>query len=151
MHALTIPSLPVLLGGSWVVISGVISRITIVITRIRGLITLLITTHEHPSTATTTACASSETTTSTATLTPTKTTAKTGLTRMTATQRRRIPSYSLLLLQNTSYPALHAPMLPTLIMGSVSRTRKAMLVNCDHHDNQGTTVASSNRISLACY
>ena len=29
-----------LLGGSWVVISGVISRVTIVITHIRGLITL---------------------------------------------------------------------------------------------------------------
>ena len=35
-----------LLGGSWVVISGVISRVTI---HIRGLITLLITTHEPPS------------------------------------------------------------------------------------------------------
>ena len=33
-----------LLGGSWVVISGVIRRVTIVITHIRGLITLLITT-----------------------------------------------------------------------------------------------------------
>ena len=39
-----------LLGGSWVVISGVISRITIIITPIRGLITRLITTHEPPST-----------------------------------------------------------------------------------------------------
>ena len=39
-----------LLGGSWVVISGVISRVTIIITHIRGLITLLITTHEPPST-----------------------------------------------------------------------------------------------------
>ena len=38
-----------LLGGSWVVISGVISRVTILITHIRGLITLLITTHEPPS------------------------------------------------------------------------------------------------------
>ena len=41
-----------LLGGSWVVISGVISRVTIlniVITHIRGLLTPLITTHEHPS------------------------------------------------------------------------------------------------------
>ena len=37
-------SLPKLLGGSWVVISGVISRVTILITHIRGLITLLITT-----------------------------------------------------------------------------------------------------------
>ena len=33
------------LGGSWVATSGVISRVTIVITHIRGLITLLITTH----------------------------------------------------------------------------------------------------------
>ena len=38
-----------ILGGSWVVISGVISRVTILITHIRGLITLLITTHEPPS------------------------------------------------------------------------------------------------------
>ena len=38
-----------LLGGSWVVISRVISRITMVITYIRGLITPLITTHEPPS------------------------------------------------------------------------------------------------------
>ena len=40
-----------LLGGSWVVISGVITRVTIVITYIRGLIliTPLITTHEPPS------------------------------------------------------------------------------------------------------
>ena len=38
-----------LLGGSWAVISGVISRVTIVITHIRGLITPLITTHEPPS------------------------------------------------------------------------------------------------------
>ena len=35
------------LGGSWVAISGVISRVTI---HIRGRITLLITTHEPPST-----------------------------------------------------------------------------------------------------
>ena len=34
-----------LLGGSWVVIIGVISRVTI---HIRGLITPLITTHEPP-------------------------------------------------------------------------------------------------------
>ena len=34
------------LGGSWVVISGVISRVTILITPNRGLITKLITTHE---------------------------------------------------------------------------------------------------------
>ena len=38
-----------LLGGSWVVISGVISMVTIPITHIRGHITLLITTHEPPS------------------------------------------------------------------------------------------------------
>ena len=38
-----------LLGGSWVVISGVIIKVSIVITHIKGLITLLITTHEPPS------------------------------------------------------------------------------------------------------
>ena len=38
-----------MLGGSWVVISRVLSRITRLITQIRGLITLLITTHEPPS------------------------------------------------------------------------------------------------------
>ena len=38
-----------ILGGSWLVISRVISRVTIVITYIRGLITPLITTHEPPS------------------------------------------------------------------------------------------------------
>ena len=38
-----------LLGGSWVVLIGVISRVTIVITHIRGLITPLITTLEPPS------------------------------------------------------------------------------------------------------
>ena len=38
-----------LLGGSWVVISGVISRVTIVITQIGGLITPFITSHEPPS------------------------------------------------------------------------------------------------------
>ena len=38
-----------LLGGSWVVISGVISRVNVAISPIRGLITLLITTHEPPS------------------------------------------------------------------------------------------------------
>ena len=38
-----------LLGGSWVVISGVISRVTRLMTLIRVLITLLITTHEPPS------------------------------------------------------------------------------------------------------
>ena len=36
-------------AGSWVDISGVISRVTIIITHIRGLITPLITTHEPPS------------------------------------------------------------------------------------------------------
>ena len=39
-----------LLGGSWVVISRVISRVTLVMTYIRGLIAPLITTHEPPST-----------------------------------------------------------------------------------------------------
>ena len=39
-----------LLGGSWVVISGVRSKVTILITLVRGLITPLITTHEPPST-----------------------------------------------------------------------------------------------------
>ena len=38
-----------LLVGSWAAISGVISRVTISITHIRGLITPLITTHEPPS------------------------------------------------------------------------------------------------------
>ena len=38
-----------LLGGSWVVISRVISKVTIVVTHIRGLITVLITAHEPPS------------------------------------------------------------------------------------------------------
>ena len=38
-----------MLGGSWVVIRRGLSRITILITQIRGLITLLITTHEPPS------------------------------------------------------------------------------------------------------
>ena len=38
-----------LLGGSWVVISRVISRISIVITHIRGLMTPLITNREPPS------------------------------------------------------------------------------------------------------
>ena len=40
-----------ILGGSWVVISGVKSKVlkvTILITRIRGLITPLITTHKSP-------------------------------------------------------------------------------------------------------
>ena len=39
-----------LLGGAWVVMSGVIGRVTILITHIRGLITPLRTTHEPPST-----------------------------------------------------------------------------------------------------
>ena len=38
-----------LLGGSWLLISRAISRITAVITHIKGLITPLITTHEPPS------------------------------------------------------------------------------------------------------
>ena len=38
------------LGGSWVVISRVISRITMVVTYIRALLTPLVTTHEPPST-----------------------------------------------------------------------------------------------------
>ena len=37
------------LGGSWVVISGITTKITIVPTHIRGLITVLITTDEPPS------------------------------------------------------------------------------------------------------
>ena len=41
-----------LLGGPWVVISGVMSRVTTVITHTRGLITPLITSHEPPSTRT---------------------------------------------------------------------------------------------------
>ena len=40
-----------LLGGSWVVLSRLISRITMVITYIRGLITPLITSHVPPSRA----------------------------------------------------------------------------------------------------
>ena len=36
----------VLLGGSWVIISGVIRKVTIVITPFRGLISILLTTHE---------------------------------------------------------------------------------------------------------
>ena len=39
----------VLLGDSWVVISGFISKVSIIITNIRGPITPLITTHEPPS------------------------------------------------------------------------------------------------------
>ena len=45
-------ALSMLLGGSWVVISGVISRVTMVIAPIKGLITPFITTHEPPSTGT---------------------------------------------------------------------------------------------------
>ena len=44
-----IPCQGTALGGSWVVTSGVISRIAIVITHIRGLIIPLITAHEPPS------------------------------------------------------------------------------------------------------
>ena len=35
------------LGGSWILRSRVISRVTILITHIRGLITPLVTTHDH--------------------------------------------------------------------------------------------------------
>ena len=38
-----------LLGGSWVVISRLIGKVTRIILHIRGLITPLITTHEPPS------------------------------------------------------------------------------------------------------
>ena len=44
-----LPLVARLLGGSWGVISGVIRKVTIVITHIRGLITPLIPTHEPPS------------------------------------------------------------------------------------------------------
>ena len=44
-----------LLGGSWVVRSRIISRVTILITHIWGLITLLITTPGPPSTGSSTA------------------------------------------------------------------------------------------------
>ena len=47
MRAL-LPS-PTVLGGSWVVRSRVISRVTLTITHIRGLIAPLITTPEPPS------------------------------------------------------------------------------------------------------
>ena len=43
------PKASTLLGGSWVVITGVISRVTILTSHIRELITPLITTHEPPS------------------------------------------------------------------------------------------------------
>ena len=51
MYDPMIPNLFPLLGGSWVVISGVIIRVAIIITHNRGLITPLITTHEPPSSA----------------------------------------------------------------------------------------------------
>ena len=38
------------LGGSWLVISGVLRKVTVLITHIRGLITPLITSHEPPRT-----------------------------------------------------------------------------------------------------
>ena len=44
------PTKPPILGGSWVVISRIISRVTVLITHIRGLLTPLITTPEPPST-----------------------------------------------------------------------------------------------------
>ena len=47
----TLNGLKGLLGGSWVVRSRVISRVTILITPIGGLITLQITTHEPASNA----------------------------------------------------------------------------------------------------
>ena len=43
------PNSKTLLGGSWVVIIRVISRVTILMTHIRGLTTPLISTHEPPS------------------------------------------------------------------------------------------------------
>ena len=46
-HALR--ALNPLLGGSWVVLSKVLSRVTMLISHIRGLITPLITAHEPPS------------------------------------------------------------------------------------------------------
>ena len=39
-------SLTSVLGGSWVVISGIISRLTLIITHLRGLIAKITTTHE---------------------------------------------------------------------------------------------------------
>ena len=45
----SVPGLGTPLGGSWLGLSRVISRITIVITYIKGLITPLITSHEPPS------------------------------------------------------------------------------------------------------
>ena len=46
--ALSVWAKGILLGGSWVVISGVVSRVTILITHIRGLITLLKATLKTP-------------------------------------------------------------------------------------------------------
>ena len=48
LHVWAAVEVCVVLGGSWIVIRGVISRRTIVITHIRGLITPLATTHEPP-------------------------------------------------------------------------------------------------------
>ena len=39
----------VLFGGSWVAINGVLSRVAILVSDIRGLLTPLVTTHEPPS------------------------------------------------------------------------------------------------------
>ena len=40
MQKMSLKDLQSMLGGSWVIISGVISRVTIVISPIRGLMTL---------------------------------------------------------------------------------------------------------------
>ena len=48
LHQVLRGNRPPILGGSWVVISGVISRPNINITHIRGIVTVLITTHEPP-------------------------------------------------------------------------------------------------------
>ena len=48
-----------LLGGPWVVINGVIIRVTILISHIRGLVTPFMTTHEPPSRPTERASANS--------------------------------------------------------------------------------------------
>ena len=50
LPAESVPTLKTILGGSGVVMSGVISKATIIITHIRGLITPLRTTHAPPST-----------------------------------------------------------------------------------------------------
>ena len=47
--SLQIRSAKLLLGASWVIISGVIRRVTVIITQIKGFITPCITTHEPPS------------------------------------------------------------------------------------------------------